>query len=135
MDFLGNLPFPPPLHSCSAPYPPCFPFIGSQELDVKSHPNLSTEFNARMKGRGKRDIPEKTHRPAAHSGTIPSCEDFNLRKIDYPLTSCGPTIECSSHWATAGSVLDSLPTEFLRPYCWVIYPLNYCGPTIGCSSP
>ncbi|KAJ8890236.1 hypothetical protein PR048_009744 [Dryococelus australis] len=28
-----------------------------------------------MRGRGKRDIPEKTHRPAASSGTIPTCEN------------------------------------------------------------
>ncbi|KAJ8867874.1 hypothetical protein PR048_031679 [Dryococelus australis] len=28
-----------------------------------------------MKGRGKRDIPEKTHWPAASSGTIPACEN------------------------------------------------------------
>ncbi|KAJ8881011.1 hypothetical protein PR048_017484 [Dryococelus australis] len=33
--FLGDLPFPPPLHSGAAPYSQCFTHIGSQELDVK----------------------------------------------------------------------------------------------------
>ncbi|KAJ8870270.1 hypothetical protein PR048_029291 [Dryococelus australis] len=40
--FLGNLPFPPPLHSDSATYSPNFTLIGSQDLDVKSQPNLPT---------------------------------------------------------------------------------------------
>ncbi|KAJ8880399.1 hypothetical protein PR048_016868 [Dryococelus australis] len=33
------------------------------------------ESDAGMQGRGKREIPEKTCRPAASSGTIPTCED------------------------------------------------------------
>ncbi|KAJ8878693.1 hypothetical protein PR048_019278 [Dryococelus australis] len=40
--FLGDLPFPPPSHSGSAPYSPRFTFIGSQDPDVKSHPNIFT---------------------------------------------------------------------------------------------
>ncbi|KAJ8897456.1 hypothetical protein PR048_002802 [Dryococelus australis] len=40
--FPGELPFPPPLHSAAAPYPPHFSFIGSQDLDVKSHQDIST---------------------------------------------------------------------------------------------
>ncbi|KAJ8873937.1 hypothetical protein PR048_024775, partial [Dryococelus australis] len=35
-----SLQFPPPLHSDAAPYSPRFALIGSQDLDVKSHPNL-----------------------------------------------------------------------------------------------
>ncbi|KAJ8893416.1 hypothetical protein PR048_006007 [Dryococelus australis] len=42
--FLGDLPFPPPLHSGAAPYSPHFIFIGSQQLDVKSGPNLFTRW-------------------------------------------------------------------------------------------
>ncbi|KAJ8880027.1 hypothetical protein PR048_020649 [Dryococelus australis] len=41
-DFLGDLPFPPTFHSGAAPYSPRFTLIGSQDLDVKSRPNLFT---------------------------------------------------------------------------------------------
>ncbi|KAJ8874744.1 hypothetical protein PR048_025610 [Dryococelus australis] len=43
-DFLGDLPFPPPLHSGSAPYSTRFTPIDSQDLDVKSLPNISTSL-------------------------------------------------------------------------------------------
>ncbi|KAJ8883987.1 hypothetical protein PR048_015843 [Dryococelus australis] len=39
--FLGDIPFPAPLNSGAAPYSTRFTLIGSQDLDVKSHPNLS----------------------------------------------------------------------------------------------
>ncbi|KAJ8874170.1 hypothetical protein PR048_025012 [Dryococelus australis] len=42
--FLGDLPFPLPLHSGAAPYSPFFTLIGSQCLDVKSRPNLLAHF-------------------------------------------------------------------------------------------
>ncbi|KAJ8866516.1 hypothetical protein PR048_032359 [Dryococelus australis] len=56
--------------------------IGSQDLAVKSSPNLFSHSlygiplfsSAGMKGRGKREIPEKTRRPTASSGTIITCE-------------------------------------------------------------
>ncbi|KAJ8888091.1 hypothetical protein PR048_007578 [Dryococelus australis] len=35
-----------------------------------------------MKGRGKREIPEKTRRPKASPGTIPTCEDLVTRPGD-----------------------------------------------------
>ncbi|KAJ8892250.1 hypothetical protein PR048_004830 [Dryococelus australis] len=35
----------------------------------------SAQDNAEMRGRGKRDVPVKTRRPAASSGTIPTCEN------------------------------------------------------------
>ncbi|KAJ8877498.1 hypothetical protein PR048_021953 [Dryococelus australis] len=38
--FLGDLPFPPPLHSGAAAYSPRFTLIGPQDLDVKSRPSL-----------------------------------------------------------------------------------------------
>ncbi|KAJ8875116.1 hypothetical protein PR048_023009 [Dryococelus australis] len=38
--FLEALPFPPTLHSSLAPYSPRLTLIGSQDLGVKSHPNL-----------------------------------------------------------------------------------------------
>ncbi|KAJ8875446.1 hypothetical protein PR048_023341 [Dryococelus australis] len=44
-DFLGDLTFPPPLNSAIAPFSPHFILIGSQELVVKSRPNLSTQLN------------------------------------------------------------------------------------------
>ncbi|KAJ8882203.1 hypothetical protein PR048_018691 [Dryococelus australis] len=40
--FLGDLPFPPPLHSGGAPFLPRFIIIGSQDLDVKRRPKLFT---------------------------------------------------------------------------------------------
>ncbi|KAJ8873607.1 hypothetical protein PR048_024425 [Dryococelus australis] len=42
--FLGDLPFPPPLHSGSAPYSPRFILNGSQDFAVKCRPNLSTQL-------------------------------------------------------------------------------------------
>ncbi|KAJ8874234.1 hypothetical protein PR048_025077 [Dryococelus australis] len=38
--FLGDLPFPPPLHSGATPYSPRYTPIGLQDLAVKSRPNL-----------------------------------------------------------------------------------------------
>ncbi|KAJ8880236.1 hypothetical protein PR048_016702 [Dryococelus australis] len=40
--FLGDLPFVPPLHSDTAPYSSLFTLVVSQDLDVKSRPNLFT---------------------------------------------------------------------------------------------
>ncbi|KAJ8890933.1 hypothetical protein PR048_010442 [Dryococelus australis] len=40
--FLGDIPFLTPLHSATAPYSPLFALIGSQDIDVKSRPNLFT---------------------------------------------------------------------------------------------
>ncbi|KAJ8888187.1 hypothetical protein PR048_007674 [Dryococelus australis] len=40
--FLGDLPFPPPLHFGAQPYSPHFTLIGSQDLDVERRPNLFT---------------------------------------------------------------------------------------------
>ncbi|KAJ8898395.1 hypothetical protein PR048_003755 [Dryococelus australis] len=34
--FLGDIPYPPPLHSGAAPYPPHFALIGSQDVDINS---------------------------------------------------------------------------------------------------
>ncbi|KAJ8888377.1 hypothetical protein PR048_007867 [Dryococelus australis] len=39
--FLGDLPFPPPLNSGAGPFSPHCTLISSQDLVVKSHPNLS----------------------------------------------------------------------------------------------
>ncbi|KAJ8866043.1 hypothetical protein PR048_033567 [Dryococelus australis] len=49
--FLGDLPFPRPLNSGASPHSPRFTLIGSQYLDAKSHPNLSTlEYTALLCG-------------------------------------------------------------------------------------
>ncbi|KAJ8866745.1 hypothetical protein PR048_032606 [Dryococelus australis] len=47
---------------------PAFLFL----TPVAKQPNIWS--SARMQGYGKREIPEKTRRPAASSGTIPTCE-------------------------------------------------------------
>ncbi|KAJ8893619.1 hypothetical protein PR048_006219 [Dryococelus australis] len=44
------VPFPTPFHSCAAPYSPRFTHIGSQDLDVTSHPDLSTSLHIRTFG-------------------------------------------------------------------------------------
>ncbi|KAJ8873763.1 hypothetical protein PR048_024597 [Dryococelus australis] len=44
-DFLGDLPFVPPLHCGAAPFSPYLTHVGSQDLVVKSRPNLSTQVN------------------------------------------------------------------------------------------
>ncbi|KAJ8885838.1 hypothetical protein PR048_012044 [Dryococelus australis] len=75
---LGDLPFPPSLHSGAFPYPLQSTFIGSRDLAVRSRLNLFTHSeasrtrssSAEMKGRGKREIPEKIRQPTASSGTI-----------------------------------------------------------------
>ncbi|KAJ8876674.1 hypothetical protein PR048_021121 [Dryococelus australis] len=40
MPLVGSVPFSPRLHSDTAPYSPLFNLIGSQDLDVKSRPNM-----------------------------------------------------------------------------------------------
>ncbi|KAJ8869514.1 hypothetical protein PR048_028505 [Dryococelus australis] len=83
------------------PFPPAFAFWRCSRptlLHLKSHPNLFTHslaafiytvsihprrFSHRLyvplgigtRGRGKREIPEKTRSPTASSGTIPICEN------------------------------------------------------------
>ncbi|KAJ8866009.1 hypothetical protein PR048_033533 [Dryococelus australis] len=52
--------------------------IGSQDLAVKSRPNLFALSNC---GRGRRKIPEKTRRPAASSSTIPTCENLGVTRF------------------------------------------------------
>ncbi|KAJ8866664.1 hypothetical protein PR048_032525 [Dryococelus australis] len=44
--FLGALLFAPSLQSGAASYSPCFTFIGSQDLDVKSRPNLASPLHS-----------------------------------------------------------------------------------------
>ncbi|KAJ8868665.1 hypothetical protein PR048_030204 [Dryococelus australis] len=60
--------------------------------------------SAGMKERGKREIPEKTRRPTASSGTIPICEN--------PVTRSG--IEPSSPWWEASRITAQLSTEQRR---------------------
>ncbi|KAJ8885724.1 hypothetical protein PR048_011922 [Dryococelus australis] len=40
--FLGDIPFPPPLHSGAAPYSPRFSLIGFPDHAVKNHPSIFT---------------------------------------------------------------------------------------------
>ncbi|KAJ8883943.1 hypothetical protein PR048_015799 [Dryococelus australis] len=54
-----------------------------------------------MKGRGKREIPEKTRRPTASSGTIPTCEN--------PVTRTG--IEPSLPWWEVSVPIAQQPTH------------------------
>ncbi|KAJ8865887.1 hypothetical protein PR048_033410 [Dryococelus australis] len=45
--FLGDLPFPPPLHSGAASYSPRLTLIGFQDLNVKRHPKPSIRIMAK----------------------------------------------------------------------------------------
>ncbi|KAJ8882769.1 hypothetical protein PR048_014582 [Dryococelus australis] len=56
-------------------------------------------IGAGMKRRGKRDILEKTRRPTASSGTIPTCESLVTR----------PGIEPGSSWWEASVLIAQLP--------------------------
>ncbi|KAJ8865958.1 hypothetical protein PR048_033482 [Dryococelus australis] len=159
--FLGDLPFPPPSHSGAAPFSLYFTLIGSQDLDVKIHPNLSTRIAAftygtfsgypgnsgaclqlfcafeaskrvsfkvdscslntrlvaskckalqlacclsvrrrRKERRRKREIPEKTRRPTASSGTIPTCENQGVAR---------PGIKPGSSWWEASTLTAQAP--------------------------
>ncbi|KAJ8897077.1 hypothetical protein PR048_002423 [Dryococelus australis] len=51
--YLEDIPFPPPLHSSTAPYSPHFTLIGSQDLDVKSRriTDISTSSFASHQGK------------------------------------------------------------------------------------
>ncbi|KAJ8866813.1 hypothetical protein PR048_032674 [Dryococelus australis] len=60
---------------------------------------------AGMEGRWEREIPEKTHRPAASSGTILTCENPGVTR---------PGIEPGSPWWD-GKVLGGARTEYLTP--------------------
>ncbi|KAJ8879933.1 hypothetical protein PR048_020554 [Dryococelus australis] len=64
--FLGDLPFPPPLCSGAAPYPPRFILIGLQDHDVRSRPNLSNPLSSAGMQRGKLGNPR---------GIQPTCEN------------------------------------------------------------
>ncbi|KAJ8886142.1 hypothetical protein PR048_012351 [Dryococelus australis] len=48
--------------------------------DVWVAPNEALRADAGMKERGKREIPEKTRRPATSSGTIPACESMGVAR-------------------------------------------------------
>ncbi|KAJ8898117.1 hypothetical protein PR048_003477 [Dryococelus australis] len=65
--FSRGFPVSPPLYSGAVPFSPHFTLIGSQHFV-----RMKQCWNARA---GERDIPEKTRRPAASSGTIPICEN------------------------------------------------------------
>ncbi|KAJ8893579.1 hypothetical protein PR048_006179 [Dryococelus australis] len=70
-DFLWDFQIPPFLHSSIAPFSPHFTLIGSQDLFVR----LEQHQNARVE---EREIPEKTHRPMAWSGMIPTCKNLGV---------------------------------------------------------
>ncbi|KAJ8891836.1 hypothetical protein PR048_004390 [Dryococelus australis] len=57
---------------------------------------LSDDLRAGIQGRGKQEIPEKTRRPAASSGTIPTCENQGvtppgIERASPRMETCGLT--------------------------------------------
>ncbi|KAJ8868728.1 hypothetical protein PR048_030267 [Dryococelus australis] len=99
LNLSGDLPFPPPLHSGAAPYS-LQPPSSAVETSLRS----VFEYGTAPGGRGKREIPEQSRRPAASSDTIPLCE--NLEAIP-------PGNEPGSPWWEAGPLRQTrlLPTE------------------------
>ncbi|KAJ8889773.1 hypothetical protein PR048_009276 [Dryococelus australis] len=69
-----------------------------------SHLRKSGLSGAGVQGRGNRDIPEKTRRPTASSGTIPTCEN--------PVTQ--PGIEPGSPWWEASVLITQPPRPLLE---------------------
>ncbi|KAJ8897037.1 hypothetical protein PR048_002383 [Dryococelus australis] len=61
--------------------------------------------SAGMQRRGKREIPEVTHRPAVSSGTIPICENPGVTR---------PGIELGSPWWEARNLTAQPPRPLLR---------------------
>ncbi|KAJ8881864.1 hypothetical protein PR048_018350 [Dryococelus australis] len=59
--------------------------------------------SAGMKGRGKREMPEKTRRPVASSGKIPTCENPGMTR---------PGIELGSRWWKAIELTGRPPSLF-----------------------
>ncbi|KAJ8865912.1 hypothetical protein PR048_033435 [Dryococelus australis] len=96
--FLGDLPFPSPLHSGAAPYSPslhphrlsrprcyeppkslhslhkCF-MLPAHNNELLIADEGCSEVSMECKGGGNWKTPEKTRRPVASSGTIPMCEN------------------------------------------------------------
>ncbi|KAJ8873816.1 hypothetical protein PR048_024652 [Dryococelus australis] len=111
--FLGDLPFPPPFYFGAAPYTPHFTLIGSQDLAVKSRPNLFThslyvpimscaQTNTTVKVTGGRGV--------AHSSRDQSMSDPAM-----PRTSGHPPEEGSSGAGRKPSQLASLLFYFTYP--------------------
>ncbi|KAJ8877394.1 hypothetical protein PR048_021848 [Dryococelus australis] len=75
----------------------------------------ATQWARVSKGRGKRDIPEKTRRAAASSGTIPTCEN--------PVVQLG--IEPGSPWREASLLIAQSPQPLLRRYEVVVVLPNF----------
>ncbi|KAJ8866598.1 hypothetical protein PR048_032458 [Dryococelus australis] len=115
--FLGYLPFPPSLRSGAAPYVASPPSALKPMMLRAAHIFSLTSFTsvfradegkaryvATLNARGgKRDIPEKTRRPAALFDTIPTCENSGTTQL---------TIEPRSPWWET----SSLTTKPQRSY-------------------
>ncbi|KAJ8894980.1 hypothetical protein PR048_000288 [Dryococelus australis] len=96
--FLGDLPFPPPLHSSTAPYSPHL--IGSQELS--NRPNISTPLRSNgpgMKGRGETGDPREnppTNGIVRHDSHLRKSGDAAGQRASY-LIEPGSIFACGNH--------------------------------------
>ncbi|KAJ8888407.1 hypothetical protein PR048_007897 [Dryococelus australis] len=78
---------------------------------------VSIEQHQKWKGRGEREIPEKTSRPAASSGTIPTCENPGV----------GVGRKVTGVWSVAGAVHTlsfRSPRRPSCPQCWMSVTLT-----------
>ncbi|KAJ8896249.1 hypothetical protein PR048_001592 [Dryococelus australis] len=78
-------------------------------LDIKVlRADKDEESTAGMKGTEKRDVPEKTCRPAASSGTIPTCENPGAAQpeIEHALRTPEPTARYSERLTQLPSTTD-----------------------------
>ncbi|KAJ8878373.1 hypothetical protein PR048_018950 [Dryococelus australis] len=107
--FSRGLPFLPRFHSGAAPYSPQSPSSALKTSMLRAA-QISATRGAGMQGRGKQEIPEKTRRPAASSGTITGATP--------------PGIEPGLPWREASSLTATPPRPSMAsPYC--VYLWNF----------
>ncbi|KAJ8898140.1 hypothetical protein PR048_003500 [Dryococelus australis] len=108
--FLWCLPFPPPLHPHADPYSPHFTLNSSQDLDVKSHPNISTFSTSHHSPFG-----QNSH---YHYDNIVACNQTIIVTLTSPVptlqenSTCSPSItrtlaNLSTNWGDSSSTTSS----------------------------
>ncbi|KAJ8890524.1 hypothetical protein PR048_010033 [Dryococelus australis] len=134
--FLGDIPIPTPLYSEAAPYSHRFTYIGFQDLDDKSRPNLSTGHGFRTAFRyfasRRRDFTGFDSTGMSTSSVATAKRDLRMRRLPQSHETHGqpgPTDEDlrnTSHETYALTRLDAAtvscstqPNEMKPPECYM----------------